>query len=96
MRTNYCGELGKDFAGKSVTVCGWVHRRRDHGGVIFLDLRDTTGMVQIVVNPEQADSFVKADNVRSEYVLKVTGLVEERPPRFRELNISNWRNRIEM
>ena len=79
MRTNYCGELGKDFAGKSVTVCGWVHRRRDHGGVIFLDLRDTTGMVQIVVNPEQADSFVKADNVRSEYVLKVTGLVEERP-----------------
>ena len=79
MRTNYCGELGKDFAGKSVTVCGWVHRRRDHGGVIFLDLRDTTGMVQIVVNPEQADSFTKADNVRSEYVLKVTGLVEERP-----------------
>jgi len=88
MRTNYCGELGKDFAGKSVTVCGWVHRRRDHGGVIFLDLRDTTGMVQIVVNPEQADSFTLADNVRSEYVLKVTGLVEERPQDSENLTLA--------
>ena len=88
MRTNYCGELGKDFAGKSVTVCGWVHRRRDHGGVIFLDLRDTTGMVQIVVNPEQADSFTIADNVRSEYVLKVTGLVEERPQESENLTLA--------
>ena len=88
MRTNYCGELGKDFAGKSVRVCGWVHRRRDHGGVIFLDLRDTTGMVQIVVNPEQADSFTIADNVRSEYVLKVTGLVEERPQDSENLTLA--------
>ena len=88
MRTNYCGELGKDFAGKSVTVCGWVHRRRDHGGVIFLDLRDTTGMVQIVVNPKQADSFTIADNVRSEYVLKVTGLVEERPQDSENLTLA--------
>ena len=88
MRTNYCGELGKDFVGKSVTVCGWVHRRRDHGGVIFLDLRDTTGMVQIVVNPEQADSFTIADNVRSEYVLKVTGLVEERPQDSENLTLA--------
>lgn len=88
MRTNYCGELGKDFAGKSVTVCGWVHRRRDHGGVIFLDLRDTTGMVQIVVNPEQVDSFTIADNVRSEYVLKVTGLVEERPQDSENLTLA--------
>jgi aspartyl-tRNA synthetase len=88
MRTNYCGELGKDFAGKSVIVCGWVHRRRDHGGVIFLDLRDTTGMVQIVVNPEQADSFTIADNVRSEYVLKVTGLVEERPQDSENLTLA--------
>ena len=88
MRTNYCGELGKDFAGKSVIVCGWVHRRRDHGGVIFLDLRDTTGMVQIVVNPEQADSFTIADNVRSEYVLKVTGQVEERPQDSENLTLA--------
>ena len=88
MRTNYCGELGKDFAGKSVTVCGWVHRRRDHGGVIFLDLRDRTGMVQIVVNPEQTDSFAIADNVRSEYVLKVTGLVEERPQDSQNLTLA--------
>lgn len=88
MRTNYCGELGKEFAGKSVTVCGWVHRRRDHGGVIFLDLRDTTGMVQIVVNPEQADSFTIADNVRSEYVLKVTGQVEERPQDSENLTLA--------
>ena len=88
MRTNYCGELGKDFTGKSVTVCGWVHRRRDHGGVIFLDLRDTTGMVQIVVNPEQADSFTIADNVRSEYVLKVTGQVEERPQDSENLTLA--------
>tara|TARA_B100000214_G_scaffold173664_1_gene124893 strand:+ start:1399 stop:3159 length:1761 start_codon:yes stop_codon:yes gene_type:complete len=79
MRTNFCDELNKKFIGKEVTICGWVHRRRDHGGVIFLDMRDTTGIVQIVVRPEAIEAFKIAEQVRSEFVLKISGSVEERP-----------------
>tara|TARA_A100001388_G_scaffold253740_1_gene217045 strand:- start:5557 stop:7317 length:1761 start_codon:yes stop_codon:yes gene_type:complete len=79
MRTNFCDELNKKFIGKEVTICGWVHRRRDHGGVIFLDMRDTTGIVQIVVRPEAIEAFKIAEQVRSEFVLKISGNVEERP-----------------
>ena len=79
MRTNFCGELNKKFIGKEVTICGWIHRRRDHGGVIFLDIRDTTGIVQIVIRPETKETFKIAEQVRSEFVLKATGNVEERP-----------------
>jgi aspartyl-tRNA synthetase len=79
MRTHYCGKLNKDHLDNEVTICGWIHRRRDHGGVIFLDVRDTTGIVQVVVNPDNDQAFKVADEIRSEYVIKATGLVEGRP-----------------
>ena len=79
MRSNYCGELSKKHISKIVTVCGWVHRRRDHGGVIFLDVRDKTGIVQVVVNPENKKPFSLAEKIRSEFVLKISGKVNERP-----------------
>ena len=75
MRTEYCGNLNKDFIGKEVTLTGWVNRRRDHGGVIFLDLRDKKGLCQIVINPENNDAFKIGEKVRSEFVLQVTGQV---------------------
>lgn len=78
MRTNYCGALNKQFIGETVTLCGWVDRRRDHGGVIFVDLRDRDGIVQVVFDPDAQESFKLADKVRSEYVLKVTGVVRAR------------------
>jgi Aspartyl-tRNA synthetase len=79
MRTHKCGELNTQQLGETVSICGWVHRRRDHGGVIFIDLRDRAGLVQVVVDPDVADTFAKAESVRSEYVLQITGLVRDRP-----------------
>jgi aspartyl-tRNA synthetase len=79
MRTHYCGELNSAHIGDTVTVCGWVHRRRDHGGVIFLDLRDREGLLQVVVDPDTQDAFATADRVRSEWVMQITGLVRNRP-----------------
>lgn len=79
MRSNYCGEVNDSFVGQSVELCGWVHRRRDHGGVIFLDLRDREGIAQIVFDPDQKESFAAAEEVRSEYVIRVTGLIRLRP-----------------
>jgi aspartyl-tRNA synthetase len=79
MRSHYCGHLNESLNGQTVTLCGWVHRRRDHGGVIFLDIRDREGLAQVVFNPEQAEIFATADRVRSEYVVKVTGVVNPRP-----------------
>jgi len=75
MRTHYCGQVTEKFENQTVTVSGWVHRRRDHGGVIFIDLRDREGLVQVVVNPDNAEMFAIAERVRTEFVLKVTGLV---------------------
>ncbi len=79
MRTHYCGELNAEHIGDTITVCGWVHRRRDHGGVIFLDLRDRQGLLQVVVDPDTEEAFVTADRARSEWVMQVTGLVRSRP-----------------
>lgn len=79
MRTHKCGELNTHQLGETVSICGWVHRRRDHGGVIFIDLRDRAGLVQVVVDPDVADTFATAESVRSEYVLQITGLVRNRP-----------------
>ena len=79
MRTHYCGEVKKTEVGQEVEVCGWVHRRRDHGGVIFLDVRDRSGIVQVVYDPDTEDSFATADRVRNEFVLKAKGLVRDRP-----------------
>ncbi|MCB1697847.1 MAG: aspartate--tRNA ligase [Pseudomonadales bacterium] len=78
MRSHYCGALGTANIDETVTLCGWVDRRRDHGGVIFLDMRDRRGIVQVVFDPDTEEHFQRADRVRSEYVLKVTGRVRAR------------------
>ena len=79
MRTHYCGSVTLDQLDQTITLCGWAHRRRDHGGVIFIDLRDREGLVQVVCDPDRADTFKIAEEVRSEFVLKVTGRVRARP-----------------
>ncbi len=79
MRTHYCGHLNRTHIGQTVTLCGWAHRRRDHGGVIFIDLRDREGMAQIVIDPDTPEAFKFAESVRSEYVLKVVCKVRARP-----------------
>jgi aspartyl-tRNA synthetase len=79
MRTHYCGEVTEKNIEQTVEITGWVHRRRDHGGVIFLDMRDREGLVQVVVDPDTPDTFAKAERVRSEYVLKIKGYVRHRP-----------------
>ena len=79
MRTHYCGQLNETLADQEVTLCGWVHRRRDHGGVIFLDIRDREGLAQVVFDPDREEMFALADRVRSEYVVKIRGKVRPRP-----------------
>jgi aspartyl-tRNA synthetase len=79
MRSHYCGELNAAHLDQEVTLCGWVHRRRDHGGVIFIDLRDHRGLVQVVFDPDAEQTFATAERVRNEYVLQVTGRVRRRP-----------------
>ena len=79
MRTTYCGLVSEALMGQTVTLMGWAHRRRDHGGVIFIDLRDREGLVQVVFDPDRADSFKIAEDVRNEFCLKVTGVVRARP-----------------
>ena len=79
MRTHYCGQVNASHVGQIVSLCGWSHRRRDHGGVIFIDLRDREGMAQIVCDPDRAGMFALAETVRNEFVLKVTGKVRLRP-----------------
>ena len=79
MRSHYCGELNAGLIGQKVTLAGWAHRRRDHGGVIFIDLRDREGLAQVVCDPDRAESFKLAEGVRNEFVLRVTGIVRARP-----------------
>lgn len=79
MRTNYCGLIDEKYLDQTVTVQGWVNKRRDHGGVIFIDLRDREGLVQLVINPDKQEAFALADKSRSEYVLAATGIVRYRP-----------------
>jgi aspartyl-tRNA synthetase len=79
MRSHYCGHVDQSLIGQEISVCGWVHRRRDHGGVIFIDLRDREGLLQVVFDPDREDIFATAERIRSEYVLSVKGLVRERP-----------------
>ena len=79
MRSNYCGDISESQIGSSVWLCGWVHTRRDHGGVIFIDLRDIKGKVQIVFDPEMPDVFDMAERLRNEFVIKVRGTVRHRP-----------------
>ena len=79
MRSHYCGELNSARIGETVNLCGWVHRRRDHGGVIFVDLRDRDGLCQVVFDPDRAETFALAETLRNEFVVRVTGLVRARP-----------------
>ena len=79
MRTNYCGLIDRKYLGQTVFLCGWVHRRRDHGGVIFIDLRDREGLVQIVCDPDRAETFEVVNGLRNEFVVRVEGKVRERP-----------------
>jgi aspartyl-tRNA synthetase len=89
MRTHYCGQVQGSLAGQIVTVAGWAQRRRDHGGVIFVDLRDREGLLQIVFDPDRAAVFSQAERVRNEYVLKVTGLVRARPSGTANANLKS-------
>ena len=79
MRSHYCGQVDETLIGQDVAVCGWVHRRRDHGGVIFIDLRDRDGLLQVVFDPDRPEIFAEAERIRGEYVLAVKGRVRERP-----------------
>lgn len=79
MRTHYCGEINESLIDQEVTVCGWVHRRRDHGGVIFIDIRDREGLLQVVYDPDIEDVFATAESVRNEFILRVKGKVRYRP-----------------
>ena len=78
MRTQYCGNVSEALIDQTITVVGWVHRRRDHGGVIFLDMRDRHGLLQVVIDPDTPEAFATADAARSEYVLQITGRVRGR------------------
>jgi len=80
MRSEYCGLISRGHLNQTITVCGWVHRRRDHGGVIFIDLRDREGLLQVVCDPDNPATFQIAETLRNEFVVQVTGKVRERPP----------------
>jgi aspartyl-tRNA synthetase len=94
MRSHYCGEVNEQLVDKTVTVAGWVHRRRDHGGVIFVDLRDREGLVQIVFNPDAKPLFEIAEKLRHEYVVRVQGRVRERPSGTVNANLASGRVEI--
>lgn len=91
MRSHYCGQVDDKLIGQEVTVAGWVHRRRDHGGVIFVDLRDREGLLQIVFDPDAAEMFKEAERLRSEFVVKVKGRVRERPAGTINANLASGR-----
>lgn len=88
MRSHYCGQVTADLLNQEVKLAGWVHRRRDHGGVIFIDLRDREGIVQVVVNPEQQAAFADAETIRSESVVLITGIVKKRPEGTMNANLA--------
>ena len=89
MRTHYCGQLNASLDGQIVTLCGWAHRRRDHGGVIFIDLRDREGLAQVVCDPDRVDAFKIAESVRNEFCLKITGKVRPRPAGTTNANLAS-------
>ena len=89
MRTHYCGLLNTDQLDQTVSLCGWAHRRRDHGGVIFIDLRDREGLAQVVCDPDRAEMFKIAESVRGEFVLRITGKVRHRPAGTTNANITS-------
>ena len=91
MRSHYCGQVSEKLTGQDISVAGWVHRRRDHGGVIFVDLRDREGLLQIVFDPDAAEVFKEAERLRNEFVIRVTGRVRERPAGTTNVNLPSGR-----
>jgi len=89
MRTNYCGLIDTRYLDQTVTLCGWVHRRRDHGGVIFIDMRDREGMVQVVCDPDRPQMFEVAESIRNEFVLRIEGRVRRRPAGTENANLTS-------
>ena len=89
MRSHYCGQVNESLTGQTVQVAGWVHRRRDHGGVIFIDLRDRDGLLQVVIDPDNAEAFAAAERVRSEFVLSIEGLIRARPAGTANANLAS-------
>jgi aspartyl-tRNA synthetase len=89
MRSHYCGQVSEKLVGQEVTVAGWVHRRRDHGGVIFVDLRDREGLLQVVFDPDNRNQFSEAEKLRNEFVVQVRGLVRERPTGTANANLAS-------
>jgi len=89
MRSHYCGQVNEKLVGQEVTVAGWVHRRRDHGGVIFVDLRDREGLLQVVIDPDNKAQFAEAEKLRNEFVVQVRGLVRERPTGTANANLAS-------
>src|ERR1700761_2995065 len=94
MRSHYCGQVDDKLIGQEVTVAGWVHRRRDHGGVIFVDLRDREGLLQIVFDPDSPEIFKEAERLRSEFVVRVKGRLRERPTGTTNANLRS--GKVEM
>ena len=94
MRTYYCNQINESQIESEVQVCGWVNKIRDHGGVIFIDLRDIKGLVQIVVNPDNKNLFNLAESIRSEYIISVTGKPRLRPPGSENLKIDSGKVEI--
>ena len=94
MRTTYCGLVSEALMDQTVTLMGWAHRRRDHGGVIFIDLRDREGLVQIVCDPDRADMFKIAEGVRNEFCLKMVGKVRARPSGTENANLTSGKVEI--
>jgi len=94
MRSHYCGQINESLAGEIVEIAAWVHRRRDHGGVIFLDMRDREGLVQVVFDPDTPATFALAERVRSEYVLRIRGLVRLRPEGTENENLASGKVEI--
>ena len=89
MRSHYCGQVNESLIGQTVTVAGWVNRRRDHGGVIFVDLRDREGLVQVVCDPDAPELFAEAERLRSEFVVAIEGLVRARPAGTAKANMAS-------
>ncbi len=96
MRTHYCNEINESLIGQEVQLCGWIHRYRDHGGVLFIDLRDSKGIVQLVFNPELAELFSLAETLRSEYVISVRGTVCARPTGTENLELPSGKTEIKI
>ena len=96
MRSHYCNEINESLTGQTVQLCGWTHRYRDHGGVLFIDLRDSKGLVQLVFNPEQQELFALAESLRSEYVIQIKGIVNLRPAGTENLDLASGKIEIKV